>query len=363
MTADSGTGTLRIRPGTPTDRDDLIALWQAAGLTRPWNDPARDIDRALAAGPHAAILVGEADGDGAQHPLVASVMAGFDGHRGWVYYLAVAPNRQGQGFGRAMLEAAERFLRLLGCPKLEVMLRPDNAAAAAFYRRCAYGEEDRRLMVKWLQKPPSAPPDPPATQPRPPIPVTTTWLAMTAPPADAGPVQGVQGHDDACSPVRLIRPTVGYYRYLHHSVGDPWLWWERRALTDARLAAIIHDDRVALHVLHRDGGPAGFIELDYRAMPGEAEIAYFGLLPEFIGQGLGPRLLAWGVAEAWRHVPPPGRLLVNTCTLDHPRALDGYRRAGFVEYAQKTRQITDPRDRGLIPDHVQILSPLPSQSP
>jgi GNAT superfamily N-acetyltransferase len=96
-----------------------------------------------------------------------------------------------------------------------------------------------------------------------------------------------------------------------------------------QLAALLIDDRVAVHVLYAAGVPAGYLELDAR-QAGDIEIAYFGLMPEFIGQRLGPYLLGWGVAEAWRAAP--ARLWVHTCTLDHPRALAAYLAAGFVEY-------------------------------
>jgi ribosomal protein S18 acetylase RimI-like enzyme len=106
---------------------EVIALWEACGLTRPWNDPAADFARAVS-GPASAVLVRREDG-----ALVASVMVGDDGHRGWVYYLAVAPERRRAGLGRAMMAAAEAWLRARGAPKLQLMVREDNEAALGFY--------------------------------------------------------------------------------------------------------------------------------------------------------------------------------------------------------------------------------------
>jgi len=109
------------------DSADVIALWEACGLTRPWNEPAADFARAIA-GPASAVLVLR-EGDA----LAASVMVGFDGHRGWVYYLAVAPERRRAGLGRAMMDAAEAWLRARGAPKIQLMVREDNEAALGFY--------------------------------------------------------------------------------------------------------------------------------------------------------------------------------------------------------------------------------------
>lgn len=111
----------------PADAVAVIALWEACGLTRPWNDPVADFARALA-GEHAAILVSRA-GD----TVVASVMVGEDGHRGWVYYLAVAPERRRAGLGALMMRAAEDWLRGRDVPKIQLMVREGNDDALAFY--------------------------------------------------------------------------------------------------------------------------------------------------------------------------------------------------------------------------------------
>ncbi|GAA0746394.1 GNAT family acetyltransferase [Sphingomonas sp. ABOLD] len=119
---------MQIREASVGDRDDVIALWQAAGLTRPWNDPVADFDRAVQGATSAILLL--RDGDA----LLGTAMVGEDGHRGWVYYLAVAESARGQGHGRALMAAAEAWLRARGCPKLQLMVREGNDAAIGFYR-------------------------------------------------------------------------------------------------------------------------------------------------------------------------------------------------------------------------------------
>ena len=130
------------------DAAEVIALWEACGLTRPWNDPAADFARAVA-GPASAVLVLREGG-----ALAASVMVGCDGHRGWVYYLAVAPARQRVGLGRTMMAGAEAWLRVRGAPKLQLMVREDNAAALGFYE--ALGLERQRVVTlgRFLAEPP-----------------------------------------------------------------------------------------------------------------------------------------------------------------------------------------------------------------
>jgi len=114
------------RPARAEDAGSVIGLWERCGLTRAWNDPRADFARAVD-GVASAVLLSEEAG-----LTVASVMVGFDGHRGWLYYLAVEPSRQSQGFGRLMLEAACDWLRERGCPKVELMVRDGNPAAGLY---------------------------------------------------------------------------------------------------------------------------------------------------------------------------------------------------------------------------------------
>jgi ribosomal protein S18 acetylase RimI-like enzyme len=119
---------MTIRPMRDDERDAVIALWRDCALTRPWNDPDRDIALALGAA-DADILVGEQDGR-----IVASTMLGFDGHRGWIYYFAVASHRRRAGLGRRLFDAAQDWMRARGVPKIQLMVREDNAEATGFYR-------------------------------------------------------------------------------------------------------------------------------------------------------------------------------------------------------------------------------------
>ena len=162
-----------------------------------------------------------------------------------------------------------------------------------------------------------------------------TYLEITAPPATAPlppPRAGLE--------VRAARrPTLSFYRYLYRTIGEDWIWVVRRLLSDAELRAILHDPAVEVNVLWADGVPAGLAELDRREPP-DVELAYFGLLPEFIGQGLGRWLLDWTI----RHVFRAGarRLWVHTCDLDHPRALGVYRKSGFRVYDRRLEQLLLP---------------------
>ena len=149
---------------------------------------------------------------------------------------------------------------------------------------------------------------------------------------------------EALSIIRARRPTLSYYRYLYDTVGADWMWYERHQLNDRELARIIHDPHVGVYVMYSGGVPAGFVELD-RRREDEVEIAYFGLLPEFIGRGLGRYLLAWSIDKAFglNLESHPGRLWVHTCNYDHPEALALYQRAGFAAYRQERSIIDDPR--------------------
>lgn len=136
--------SLSISPITDADVAAVIALWQRCGLTRPWNDPASDIAVARR-GPNSTILIGRA-GDA----IVASVMAGHDGHRGWVYYVAVDGEAQRKGYGRAIMAAAEEWLRQQGIAKVMLMVRPDNKKVQVFYETLGYDEQERVIYSKWL---------------------------------------------------------------------------------------------------------------------------------------------------------------------------------------------------------------------
>ncbi|MBR1125277.1 GNAT family acetyltransferase [Bradyrhizobium lablabi] len=135
---------LSIAPIEDADVPAVVSLWQRCDLTRPWNDPAADIALARR-GPNSAILTGR-DGDA----IVATVMVGHEGHRGWVYYVAVDPDHQGKGHGRAIMAAAEDWLRQAGIAKVQLLVRPDNNKVQAFYESLDYDEQERIIYAKWL---------------------------------------------------------------------------------------------------------------------------------------------------------------------------------------------------------------------
>ena len=140
----SGASEMQVRPASDGDIADLVALWNACGLTRPWNDPERDIEAARA-GATSDVLVGVSGGR-----LVASAMVGFDGHRGGVYYVAVSPDHQGLGLGRAMMAAIEGWMRDHGAWKINLLIRDDNAKVLEFYRSLGYEPGGTTQLGKWL---------------------------------------------------------------------------------------------------------------------------------------------------------------------------------------------------------------------
>lgn len=131
----------------PDEIEAAVALWEVCDLTRPWNDPRADIRRAFDGA--TSTILAHRDEDGR---LVATAMVGADGHRGWVYYLAVAPDRRKRGLGEAMMRAAEDWVLARGMPKMQLMVRIENAAAAGFYHAIGYETEERLLLAKRLKE-------------------------------------------------------------------------------------------------------------------------------------------------------------------------------------------------------------------
>ena len=173
--------------------------------------------------------------------------------------------------------------------------------------------------------------------------VTVTFLRMDNVPTETAPPL-----PNAARVVRLPAPSVAFYRYLYDTVGAPHLWWLRRVTPDAELAALLGMPEISLNVLYVGGEPAGFHELDARPWP-TVNLSYFGLVPEFVGQGLGYPFLRHAVDLVWSQ---GGKAMtVNTCTADHPRALPIYRRAGFRPVRQIREQWDVPLRLGMaIPD-------------
>lgn len=164
-TAGSGTDpTLDIRPYEERDRAGLVDLWRRCGLTRPWNDPDLDIDRKLAVGGDLLLVahdpaspVGDRSVGGESvddvlvgDVLVGSVMVGYDGHRGWINYLAVDPGRRRRGIGELLMAVAEQRLLAVGCPKINLQIRRTNLGAVEFYRSLGFVEDEVTSMGKRL---------------------------------------------------------------------------------------------------------------------------------------------------------------------------------------------------------------------
>jgi ribosomal protein S18 acetylase RimI-like enzyme len=320
---------VKIRAYRDSDLDEVVRLWDACGLNVPHNDPADDI-ALVRRSSNAALLLAHAG-----PRLVGTVLVGHDGHRGWMYRLAVAPERQRQGIGRMLVAHAEDWLAARGLRKLNLMIRPDNTEVRAFYERLGYEETPRLVMARWLH-------DAAIEGRRQRLEVTVTHLEMTSPPKRAAtPPPGMK-----LALLRAEPMPVGFYRYLYNAVGEPWLWSERRLLDDAALQSIVADSKVEIFVLYVAGVPAGFFELDCRT-GADIELAHIGLLPDFIGRGLGQHLVGSAVDAAWQRSPQ--RLTARTRSLDHPRAFTALQRAGFVPVRQERMQIEDPRASGLIP--------------
>ncbi|MEN0103635.1 MAG: GNAT family acetyltransferase [Curtobacterium sp.] len=136
-----------IRQFTPDDTEAVVALWETCGLVRPWNDPRKDIARKLSVQPELFLVA--TDPEGADR-LVAAGMAGFDGHRGWVNYLAVQPDLQGSGLGRTFMAEFERLLADMGCPKLNLQVRAGNEQVIGFYEALGYADDHTVSMGKRL---------------------------------------------------------------------------------------------------------------------------------------------------------------------------------------------------------------------
>lgn len=322
-----------IRPYVPGDFAAVTALWDATGISIHYNDPAKDIPRMLATH-NCQLYVGSQD-----ERVVGSIMVGHEGHRGWLYKLAVMPEFHGKGYGRDLVHQAERWLVARGVPKVNLMIRDTNIKVREFYRRLGYDVAERTVMERWLR--PTEIDMTPAE-----LDVVTTYLEMTGRPTR--PTVPCPAGQYAV--LRLERSSVHFYRYLYDLVGQSWLWTDRRKLSDAELDAEINAEGVEIYVLYAGGEPAGYVELDRRNKP-DIHIAYFGLAPSFIGRGLGRYLLSWAVDLAWSY--GPARLTVSTWSFDHPRAFANYQRAGFRPYKQTRGRILDPRLEGAIPTDVQ----------
>lgn len=136
---------MHIRAFHPDDEEAVVSLWRRCDLVRSWNDPVKDIHRKLKVRPD-LFLVGLHDGH-----IIASIIAGYEGHRGWLNYLAVAPEHQRRGYARAIVDEAERLLREAGCPKINLQVRTSNRGVIEFYRTLGYSVDDVVSMGKRLE--------------------------------------------------------------------------------------------------------------------------------------------------------------------------------------------------------------------
>jgi ribosomal protein S18 acetylase RimI-like enzyme len=182
---------------------------------------------------------------------------------------------------------------------------------------------------------------------------TITYLEMTARPQR--PVLPAPQGKHAL--LRAERCTVSFYRYLYNTVGERWLWYVRRGWSDEQLQLWLSRLEIEIFVLHVGGVPAGYYELE-RLASGETELCYFGLIPDFIGRGLGAWFLQQAVESGWHG--ETRRFWVHTSTYDHPRALGLYQRAGFQVYRRQAVTFEDPRLTGALPRELMhpLLSPL-----
>ena len=147
--ASEGSGSrvgFAIRPIRDGDEAAVAELWRACGLVRPWNDPLRDIGSARANASSDIFVV--VSGEGGRQ-IAGSVMAGYEGHRGWVYYVAVVPEHRSQGLGEKLMRHAEAWLAEAGAPKVKLMIREDNEAVRRFYEGLRYRVEERTVMSRW----------------------------------------------------------------------------------------------------------------------------------------------------------------------------------------------------------------------
>jgi GNAT superfamily N-acetyltransferase len=328
---------MHIRPYAPDDFGPLSRLWEETGIRVSYNDPRAEVPRILA-NRNCQLYVGTEDGK-----IIAGILVGHDGYRGWIYKLAVMEAHRGRGHGTELVRHAERWLAARGQVKCNLMIRAANAEATGFYEKLGYAASGHACLGRWLT-------DGVVDMEPAKIDVIVTYLEMTERSNRATPPLPAGNH----ALMRVEHPTVDFYRFLYDKVGEKWFWIDRRRLTDAELLADIAHPKVELYVLYAGGQPAGYVELDRRPEP-DINFAYFGLIPSFIGKGLGKYLMHWIVDKAWSY--GPRRLTVDTCTLDHPRALGQYQQAGFHPYKQEHKRIIDPRLEGLLPAELEPRLP------
>jgi len=178
------------------------------------------------------------------------------------------------------------------------------------------------------------------------------WYLRHANPAS---VKSAEPPRDGLIIMRAVNPPISFYRYLYHTAGEEYLWGDRRRMSDAELAPLISPDHIHLMVLYSDGVPAGFYELSTQRKT-ESQVKYFALLPGFKGGGLGSYMLTAAVVQAGKRGLP---LVLDTCTLDHPIALENYKARGFTVMHGENEIYLDPRLDGTVPPESGKHVPIP----
>ena len=172
--------------------------------------------------------------------------------------------------------------------------------------------------------------------PRGKIAAVVTYLEMTQPP----PTKALVSHKLEIK--HVPQPDLEWYRALFRKVGEEWLWFSRLSISDDQLKHIIHDPKVEIHVLQKEGKEVGLLELNF-CKEQECELSYFGLIQSTIATGAGRFLMQAACKRAWSYAPTIQRFHVHTCTLDHPAAVGFYMRSGFKPYKRSVEITDDPR--------------------
>lgn len=328
---------MKIRFYQTKDHSALMDLWQEMDLLSSQLPLSSEI-LSMATNQSSVLFVGFKDDE-----LIGTIMAADNGHRGWIEKMIVRKPHQGMGYGEELLKCAERWMLARNLSIAHLIIPEKNREAEGFFETCGYEKSGEQYFSRRLDK---AACDFSKAE----LDVIVTYLEMLDPPSRPSISMPLGSY----SLLKLNQPSVGFYRHLYTSVGVPWFWIERQKMSDDDIRDNILDENVEIFVLYGDGHPAGFIELDFRLSP-KVNIAYFGLLPQWIGRGLGKYLLNWGIDYAWQKGAK--QLTVDTCTLDHPRALAEYQKAGFIPYKRLHKKIVDPRLEGFIPRHLEPRLP------
>jgi GNAT superfamily N-acetyltransferase len=314
------TGVLVVRPFEERDEAAVVALWRRCGLVTPWNDPHADVERKLRV-QRELFLVGHVGGE-----LIASVMAGFDGHRGWLNYLAVDPRYRRRGYGRRLVMWAEDALHRRGCPKVNVQVRAGNREALGFYQRCGFTVDEVVCLGRRFA---AGGPEERATAPRADA-ASSRYAVITARPCDLEALPPIERAAAAQFPPRLLP-------------FDP----HDGVVPDERLEAARAEGRLWV-ALDERGVPVGFAMADHAEHSGF--LAEVDVHPDHQRQGIGRALI--GAAADWAIAAGHGRLTLTTFD-EVPWNAPYYERLGFRRLMPEelddwlARRLADERRLGL----------------